>query len=77
MGLPRRPLTIGRASESCRLTRRVAASGFPPARRSALGWGPQGLGVGYPVGAAILTTLLVTVFLAGQATGLPFDNRTG
>ena len=27
-GLPRRPLAIGRASGSCRLTRRVAASGF-------------------------------------------------
>ncbi|WP_238016054.1 hypothetical protein KZZ52_26105 [Dactylosporangium sp. AC04546] len=39
----------------------------------ALGWGPQGLGVGYPVGAAVLVTLLVTVFLAWRATGLPFN----
>ncbi|MFD0577134.1 COG4705 family protein [Dactylosporangium darangshiense] len=40
---------------------------------SALGWGPQGLGVGYPVGAAILLSLLVTVFLIWRATRLPFD----
>jgi uncharacterized membrane-anchored protein len=45
---------------------------------SALGWGPQGLGVGYPVGAAVLLSLLVTVFLIWRATRLPFDiNRIG
>jgi uncharacterized membrane-anchored protein len=40
---------------------------------TALGWGPQGLGLGYPSGAAILTSLLVLVFVAWKATGLPFD----
>ena len=40
---------------------------------NALGWGPQGLGIGYPAGAAVLTTLLVAVFLVWRATGLPFD----
>src|SRR5882757_1685871 len=33
-GLPRRPLAIGRASGSCRLTSRVAESGLSPASRS-------------------------------------------
>jgi hypothetical protein len=32
-GLPRRPLRIGRASTSCRLTSRLADSGITPARR--------------------------------------------
>jgi hypothetical protein len=32
-GLPSRPLAIGRASGSCRLTRRVAPSGIVPASR--------------------------------------------
>ena len=40
---------------------------------SSLGWGPQGLGLGYPTGAAILTSLLVIVFLIWKTTGLPFD----
>ncbi|MER7273975.1 hypothetical protein ABT369_05955 [Dactylosporangium sp. NPDC000244] len=45
---------------------------------STLGWGPQGLGIGYPAGAAILTSLLVAVFLVWRATRLPFDiNRIG
>ncbi|MCU7728149.1 hypothetical protein ODJ79_30905 [Actinoplanes sp. KI2] len=38
-----------------------------------LGWGPQGLGLGYPTGAAILTSLLIGVFIAWKTTGLPFD----
>ncbi|WP_436531616.1 COG4705 family protein [Actinoplanes sp. HUAS TT8] len=40
---------------------------------SSLGWGPQGLGLGYPAGAAILSSLLIIVFLVWKATGLPFD----
>ncbi|WP_436528516.1 COG4705 family protein [Actinoplanes sp. HUAS TT8] len=40
---------------------------------TSLGWGPQGLGLGYPTGAAILTSLLVIVFIAWKGTGLPFD----
>lgn len=40
---------------------------------TSLGWGPQGLGLGYPTGAAILTSLLVIVFLIWKTTGLPYD----
>ncbi|BCY11556.1 hypothetical protein [Actinoplanes sp. L3-i22] len=40
---------------------------------TSLGWGPQGLGLGYPAGAAILSSLLVIVFLVWKASGLPFD----
>lgn len=40
---------------------------------TALGWGPQGLGLGYPVGAAILSSLLGLTFLAWRASGLTFD----
>jgi uncharacterized membrane-anchored protein len=38
----------------------------------ALGWGPQGLGLGYPVGAAILVSLLVAIFVAWKISGLTF-----
>jgi uncharacterized membrane-anchored protein len=38
----------------------------------ALGWGPQGLGLGYPAGAAILTSLLVAIFAVWRLTGLTF-----
>lgn len=38
-----------------------------------LGRGPQGLGMGYPVGAAILVALLAIVFVVWRATGMPFD----
>lgn len=40
---------------------------------STLGWGPQGLGVGYSAGAAILTTLLIGVFIVWRLSGLPFS----
>jgi uncharacterized membrane-anchored protein len=40
-----------------------------------LGWGPQGLGLGYPVGAAILTSLLIVIFVAWKRTGLTFVIR--
>ena len=40
---------------------------------SSLGWGPQGLGVGYPAGAAILTTLLIGVFIVWRFSGLTFS----
>ncbi|AGL16363.1 integral membrane protein [Actinoplanes sp. N902-109] len=40
---------------------------------TALGWGPQGLGLGYPTGAAILSSLLVLTFVIWRVTGLPFD----
>jgi uncharacterized membrane-anchored protein len=38
-----------------------------------LGWGPQGLGLGYPVGAAILVGLLAAIFLGWRLTGLPLQ----
>jgi uncharacterized membrane-anchored protein len=45
------------------------------ARAGALGWGPQGLGLGYPTGAAILLTLLALVFALWRLRGLPFGLR--
>ncbi|MFG1609793.1 hypothetical protein [Actinoplanes sp. NPDC049265] len=38
-----------------------------------LGWGPQGLGLGYPVGAAILVSLLIVIFAGWRASGLTFS----
>jgi uncharacterized membrane-anchored protein len=40
-----------------------------------LGWGPQGLGLGYPAGAAILGSVLVAVFVIWKASGLTFAIR--
>ncbi|GAA0904411.1 hypothetical protein GCM10009574_094940 [Streptomyces asiaticus] len=40
-----------------------------------LGWGPQGLGLGYPVGAAILISILLAIFLAWKASGMTFQIR--
>ncbi|MFG2882279.1 hypothetical protein ACGFYV_08140 [Streptomyces sp. NPDC048297] len=38
-----------------------------------LGWGPQGLGLGYPVGAAILVSVLLAIFLAWKLSGMTFQ----
>jgi uncharacterized membrane-anchored protein len=38
-----------------------------------LGWGPQGLGLGYPVGAAILVSILLVIFLAWKLSGMTFQ----
>jgi uncharacterized membrane-anchored protein len=51
---------------------RDASSEYLPAGATALGWGPQGLGLGYPTGAAILVSLLITIFIAWKAIGLTF-----
>ncbi|BFU44013.1 hypothetical protein KRMM14A1004_22500 [Krasilnikovia sp. MM14-A1004] len=40
-----------------------------------LGWGPQGLGLGYPTGAAILISVLIAIFVVWKATGLTFAIR--
>ncbi|MFE2853569.1 hypothetical protein ACFXJO_20830 [Streptomyces lavendulae] len=40
-----------------------------------LGWGPQGLGLGYPVGAAILISILLAIFIAWKASGMTFEIR--
>jgi uncharacterized membrane-anchored protein len=42
---------------------------------TSLGWGPQGLGLGYPTGAAILVSILITIFVAWKSTGLTFSIR--
>ncbi|MFE2269940.1 hypothetical protein ACFXB4_11930 [Streptomyces lavendulae] len=40
-----------------------------------LGWGPQGLGLGYPAGAAILISILLAIFVAWKVSGMPFEIR--
>ncbi|MGW5661186.1 COG4705 family protein [Streptomyces sp. NPDC003758] len=42
---------------------------------TSLGWGPQGLGLGYPVGAAILISILVVIFAVWKFTGMTFVIR--
>ncbi|PBC94986.1 putative membrane-anchored protein [Streptomyces sp. Ag82_O1-15] len=42
---------------------------------TSLGWGPQGLGLGYPAGAAILISLLVVIFTVWKLTGMTFVIR--
>lgn len=42
---------------------------------ASLGWGPQGLGLGYPVGAAILISILLAIFLAWKVSGMTFRIR--
>ncbi|GLV87316.1 hypothetical protein Slala03_70050 [Streptomyces lavendulae subsp. lavendulae] len=40
-----------------------------------LGWGPQGLGLGYPAGAAILISILLAIFVAWKVSGMTFEIR--
>jgi uncharacterized membrane-anchored protein len=40
-----------------------------------LGWGPQGLGIGYPAGAAILISILLAIFIAWKLSGMTFQIR--
>ncbi|WNM35846.1 hypothetical protein RKE30_38590 [Streptomyces sp. Li-HN-5-11] len=40
-----------------------------------LGWGPQGLGLGYPAGAAILISLLLAIFVVWKLSGMTFQIR--
>ncbi|MFI6405527.1 hypothetical protein [Streptomyces sp. NPDC050548] len=42
---------------------------------TSLGWGPQGLGLGYPTGAAILISVLLLVFALWKASGMTFEIR--
>ncbi|MFE2424059.1 hypothetical protein [Streptomyces hokutonensis] len=42
---------------------------------TSLGWGPQGLGLGYPTGAAILISILVVIFAVWKLTGMTFVIR--
>jgi uncharacterized membrane-anchored protein len=54
---------------------RDASAKYLPKGATSLGWGPQGLGLGYPVGAAILTSLLIVIFVIWKFTGLTFVIR--
>ncbi|MBU2667969.1 hypothetical protein KOI35_31105 [Actinoplanes bogorensis] len=51
---------------------RDASGEYLPAGTTSLGWGPQGLGLGYPAGATILVSLLLAVFAVWKLSGLPF-----
>ncbi|MGW7421738.1 hypothetical protein ACWGJB_16970 [Streptomyces sp. NPDC054813] len=42
---------------------------------TSLGWGPQGLGLGYPAGAAILISILLVVFAVWRLSGMTFQIR--
>ncbi|MFD9813751.1 hypothetical protein [Streptomyces sp. NPDC059080] len=54
---------------------RDASAKYLSGGASSLGWGPQGLGLGYPAGAAILITLLLAIFAVWKSTGLTFSLR--
>lgn len=54
---------------------RDASSAYLTTGTSSLGRGPQGLGLGYPAGAAILVSLLIAVFIAWKPTGQTFAIR--
>ncbi|MCB5906176.1 COG4705 family protein [Streptomyces pinistramenti] len=54
---------------------RDASAAYLTPGTDALGWGPQGLGLGYPVGAAILVSLLIAIFAAWKLTGQTFAIR--
>ncbi|MEU0830322.1 hypothetical protein [Streptomyces sp. NPDC005969] len=54
---------------------RDASSRYLSGGTTALGWGPQGLGLGYPTGAAILISLLIAIFVIWKFTGLTFSIR--
>ncbi|MET7519025.1 hypothetical protein ABZS88_37465 [Streptomyces sp. NPDC005480] len=42
---------------------------------TSLGWGPQGLGLGYPTGAAILISILLGIFAVWKVSGMTFQIR--
>lgn len=54
---------------------RDASATFLASGATSLGWGPQGLGLGYPTGAAILISLLIAVFAVWKLTGMTFVIR--
>jgi uncharacterized membrane-anchored protein len=51
---------------------RDASAKYLPNGATSLGWGPQGLGLGYPAGAAILISILIAIFVIWKFTGLTF-----
>nr|WP_188277574.1 hypothetical protein [Streptomyces sp. CBMA152] len=54
---------------------RDASAAYLSSGATSLGWGPQGLGLGYRTGAAILISLLAVIFAVWKATGLTFAIR--
>lgn len=54
---------------------RDASATYLSGGATSLGWGPQGLGLGYPTGAAILISLLIAIFAIWKFTGLTFSIR--
>ncbi|MEU0602395.1 hypothetical protein ABZ484_29820 [Streptomyces sp. NPDC006393] len=54
---------------------RDASAKYLQGGATSLGWGPQGLGLGYPAGAAILVSILLAVFLAWRLSGMTFQIR--
>ncbi|MER6222082.1 COG4705 family protein [Streptomyces sp. 900105755] len=54
---------------------RDASTRYLSAGATSLGWGPQGLGLGYPAGAAILISILLAVFAVWRLSGMTFQIR--
>ncbi|WP_330308555.1 MULTISPECIES: hypothetical protein [unclassified Streptomyces] len=54
---------------------RDASAKYLSGGATSLGWGPQGLGLGYPAGAAILISLLIVIFAVWRMTGQTFVIR--
>ncbi|MFG2638364.1 hypothetical protein ACGFX8_31905 [Streptomyces sp. NPDC048362] len=54
---------------------RDASARYLSGGATALGWGPQGLGLGYPVGAAILVSILLSIFVVWKLSGMTFQIR--
>ncbi|MEU1519288.1 hypothetical protein ABZ490_45360 [Streptomyces sp. NPDC005811] len=54
---------------------RDASAKYLSGGTTSLGWGPQGLGLGYPTGAAILISILLVIFAVWKATGMTFQIR--
>ncbi|MGW6356917.1 COG4705 family protein [Streptomyces sp. NPDC055092] len=54
---------------------RDASAQFLSNGATKLGWGPQGMGLGYPEGAAILISILLAIFLGWKLSGMTFQIR--
>ncbi|GAA2688763.1 hypothetical protein [Streptomyces lunalinharesii] len=54
---------------------RDASAAYLSNGSTSLGWGPQGLGLGYPIGAAILVSVLLAVFAYWKLSGMTFRIR--
>ncbi|MEU2424957.1 hypothetical protein ABZ619_28750 [Streptomyces sp. NPDC007851] len=54
---------------------RDASTRYLSGGATSLGWGPQGLGLGYPTGAAILISILLVIFAVWRLSGMTFEIR--